>query len=152
MGSAIVRLGLVCFLLVAPGGCGLPEEAHKAEAQIARIHAQLAAGDFDAIWREASPEFRAHTSARAYERFQEFHSRLGAALSFTRENWAAASSTARGIHVSMTIRTVFANGRAKESFTFKQTSEGLRLLRYDVHEVTITRPAQTARVTLRPSA
>ena len=155
MGSALGRLGLIAVFLVlaALGGCGLPEAAHKAEAEIARIHGQLGAGDFDAVWEEASPEFRAHTSARAYERFQALHRRLGAPLSFKRENWATVSSTARGTHVSMTTRTIFANGRAKESFTFKYAPDGtLRLLRYDVHEVTFTRPAQTARVMLRRSA
>ncbi len=148
------RLGLICVLLglALPGGCGLPETASRAETEIARIHAHLAAGDFEAIWREASPEFRARTSTGAYERFQELHRRLGAPLSFKRENWATASSTVRGTHVSMTTWTIFANGRAKESFTFKQTGDGLHLLRYDIHDVTMTRGVETARSGLRRSA
>lgn len=125
---------LACFALVWLAACGTASVG-DAEKGVAAFHRQLDAGDFATIWRSSGQEMKSAASQADFQKLLEaVHTKLGKVKSATRTGWRV-NTTTNGNFAILAYETEFANGKATETFTFKQEGEQAKLVGYNINSL-----------------
>lgn len=124
----LLIIGL-CLLMAA---CNPLAVAETSDREIERFHQRWNAGDVEAIWRGAHPDFRTGPTREQFaEAVALMNEALGDVQSSEREgvqiNTVNGETTAQ-----ILMRTQFANGEGLETFTLRGEGEALHLLYYHV--------------------
>jgi hypothetical protein len=113
-------------------GCSSGEHLKAAEQEVAHFHQMLDAGQFERIYKEASPDFR---KAAPQEKFAEFagavHRKLGRVRTAERQGFNVNYGTG-GTQVTLSYQTQFANGPAVETFVYRSSDAGAKLVGYNI--------------------
>jgi hypothetical protein len=113
-------------------GCGLKEKFKDADAQVARFHAALDAGQYDAIWAMTGPRFRQDTKQADFQKVLEaVHRKLGKVKSSKQVGWNANASTS-GSTLVLTMQTAFERGSGSEEFVYAKDADQLTLAGYHI--------------------
>lgn len=124
-------LALAAVALLA--ACNPMEQAEGADELAATFHEHFSAGEFDAIWNEASDEFRANTPRTQFDNaFGNLHRFYGEYQGGSREGISLNSNN--GVTTTeISMATTYANSRANETFTFVGTGEDMALLNWTIN-------------------
>jgi len=113
-------------------GCGLQEQFKDADREVARFHAALDAGNYDAIWAMTGPKFRAATKQAEFQKVLDaVHRKLGKVRSTKQTGWNANAGTS-GRTLVVTMATTFERGSGTETFTYAKDADQLTLAGYDI--------------------
>jgi hypothetical protein len=105
--------------LLATSNCGLSQTYELANGSVRRFHEQLAAGEFDGIYGQATEHFRTSMSpevARGY--FARIKRKMGACTT-SRATAFSLNTTSGGTSVVAAYQTQCANGPLIETFTWR---------------------------------
>jgi len=116
---------LVPFVAAAMlAGCGVKESFKDAEAEVAKFHQAMDAGNLQPIWRQADPVLRKGPEhdqlAKALEAVQR---KLGKVKGTKQVGWNA-NATTGGTFVTLTYETQFERGSGVEQFVYRKSDEG----------------------------
>ena len=129
MGMRGILTVMAAMLLAA---CSGGESVQKAEGEVAAFHRKMEVGAFDAIWEEATPEFRAATGKEDLgQLLKVVHEKLGKAKKSEQVGWKT-NVTTEGSFVEVQMKTEFEKGTAEESFIFSNDDKGLHLQGYNI--------------------
>lgn len=130
-----VLAGLLAMFLLA--GCSAGADMSAAESGIAKFHNQLNAGEFDAIYREASKEFKDATPDADFIAFlKAIHGKLGKFQSGKTVGWKVNYTTAGNI-VALTHQATYERGEATESFIFRMKGKKAALHGYNINSTAL---------------
>lgn len=129
-----VQLLLIVAACLIFSACSGGEAREDVETKaVPRFHAHYDRGDFDAIYNEATDEFRNATPKADYDKFmQAVRRKLGPVKTATRDGWNVQVGTG-GTRVVVTYNTQFELGSGVETFTFLRTKGDLKLVGYFVN-------------------
>jgi Protein of unknown function (DUF4019) len=122
---------VLCAMLAA---CGLKESYNVSEAEAAKFHAALSAGQYDAIWNAAAPEMQKRTDQASFTALLgAVSANLGKVTEAKQTNWL--SNTNNGVStVTMKFDITFERGSAKETLVFLWvTDDSLQLSDYAIN-------------------
>jgi hypothetical protein len=134
---------VACFALVAiviATACAGFAAKGTAEDAVARFHQQLDAEQFEQIYENADELFKnATTRTQFTEILAAVHRKLGNVVSskqtgFHSRDQAGVNS---GSYISMTYDTQFAEGRGTESFNWRVTGSGVKLVGYNINSAAL---------------
>ena len=109
------------------------EVLDDSEAEIARFHQRMSAGEVEAMWQATAPGLREVTPRDTFFAVMQNNLALmGAVVSTEREGFNI--NTNNGVTtVNVTMTTQFANGEGTETFVFQQEGERWLLLSYNLN-------------------
>jgi hypothetical protein len=114
-------------------GSGMNAGARLSDEAVRHFHSQLDAEAYGDIVGESDEAFQSSGSRDEMVKFLAgVHSKLGSSRGFTRTNIFVNASTS-GTVIRVTYNSIFEYGNAVEAFTWRKTSGGLKLVRYDVN-------------------
>lgn len=121
-------------------GSAMSAGARFSDEAVRRFHSQLDSEKYIQILDESDEAFQNSASRDETLKFLSgVHSKLGASRSFTRTN-IVVSATTSGTFIRVSYKSAFDQGDAAETFTWKKTSDRLRLFHYQVNSnVFVTR-------------
>lgn len=106
--------------------CNVQQSVDDAVAEVGAFHADLDAGNFDAIWRDAAPEMRkAAEKQQLVALLAAVQRKLGKVRESKQVGWNA-NATTGGSFVTVTMQTAFEKGSGTEQFVYRK-GEGDRL-------------------------
>ena len=113
------------------GACTPPVNPDEAEQAVPAFHMALIEGDFAGIWQRAAPALReAQPQAEFVAGLQKIRSTLGEVRGADR-----VATQVAGRQATLTYRTAYANGAAREEFVIVQDEgQAPQLLRYRLLE------------------
>ena len=125
----LVALALSAML----AACGLKESYNVSEAEAAKFHAALSAGQYDAIWNGAAPEMRKRKDQTQFTALLDAVNRkLGKVTGAKQTNWSGNNDNGVST-VTMKFDTTFEHGSAKETLVFLWvTDDSLKLSDYTI--------------------
>ena len=129
----VARYLLALALSAMLGACGLKQSYNVSEAEAAKFHAALSAGQYDAIWNSAAPEMQSRTDQARFTALLDAISRkLGKVTEAKQTNWS--SNNNNGVStITMKFATTFEHGSAKETLVFLWvTVDSLKLSDYAI--------------------
>jgi hypothetical protein len=114
-------------------GSGVNSAGRLSDEAVRHFHSQLDAQAYADIVEESDEALQ---KSRSHDEIIIFllgvHSKLGSSRNFTRTNVFVNASSA-GTLVRATYHSIFERGNAVEGFTWRRTTDGLKLMRYDVN-------------------
>jgi hypothetical protein len=118
------------------GGCSSGKRKQMAEAGVAKFHSQLDAERYHDIYVQSDPEFqKSGSEAEITEFLSAVHRKLGKMLSAEEQSFFVNFSTS-GTIISLTYKSVFANGSAAEQFVWR-ASDRASLVSYRIDSRTL---------------
>jgi hypothetical protein len=125
------------ILLGALTGCSVGADTKLVEAEIASFHRQLDAGQFDAIYLDASSDMkRATTQAELVQLLSAIHRKLGAYSSGKSANWND-NVTTGGHFVTENYASQYARGSASENFVYRIEGQKAVLAGYHINSTAL---------------
>jgi len=119
--------------LLALGGCSFGKDVSIAEKAVDAFHAQLDAGQFDAIYTAGSADLKARAKqADMVALLSAVHRKLGAFRSGKTQGWNDNIDTA-GHMITLSYGATYQNGTADEQFVYRLESGQVRLAGYHVN-------------------
>lgn len=114
-------------------GCGVKESFEDASVEVGQFHAALDAGEWQRVWKQATPEFRKAGEREQFGKLLEaIHRKLGNVKSSKQIGWNANTGTG-GSFVKLTMQTTFEKGKGTEQFVYRKGDEGrLALVSYNI--------------------
>jgi hypothetical protein len=126
------RIMIAALLLGAAGGCSAVKDGQAAQTAVARFHAMLDAGQFDALYDGSAPEMKAITpKPRFVDLLSAVHRKLGTVRSATQQGWNVNYGTGGGT-VTLTYQTIFSGGSATEQFVYR-AGDAPALIGYNIN-------------------
>lgn len=123
----------VLALAATLGACGVSENIDDAAAEISTFHADLDAGNLEAIWADSGKELRESTPRREFLEFLgAIHEKLGSVKSSEQVGWNT-NATLDGTFVTINMATTFENGAAQEQFIYRKDEAELKLIGYNIN-------------------
>jgi hypothetical protein len=124
---------LVLAGLLVLSGCSSSDELGASEKEIARFHTQLDAGQFDAIYAAAAPEWKnVSTQPDTIQLFTGIHNKLGSFVSGTQSGWKVNYGTG-GTTIIIVYDSKFEKGDGQETFTFQRSGGSIQLVGYNIN-------------------
>jgi hypothetical protein len=124
------RSYLLAFLALS--ACSASENLNGAHGGVARFHAELNAGQFDRIYKEAAPEWQQATSEPdTIKLFTAVHTKLGSFMSGSQTGWHVNYSTG-GTTTVLAYASKFQKGVGRETFTFRSSGNQVQLMAYNI--------------------
>ena len=115
------------MLAMSLAGCGVQESIKNADAEVARFHSALDAGQWQSLYAAADPDMRKATTAVQFNQMlSAVHRKLGKVRESKQVGWNANAST-DGSFITVTMQTTFERGSGTEQFVYRKGS-GDRLL------------------------
>lgn len=119
--------------LVALGGCSAGKDVPIAEKATDAFHAQLNAGQLDAIYANGGADLKAATKqADMVALLGAVHRKLGAFKSGTIQGWND-SVTTDGHMITLNYDASYQNGAAAETFVYRMSGGKAQLVGYHVN-------------------
>jgi len=114
-------------------GCNVKQSLDDAAAAISVFHADLDAGNFDAIWNDAGPQM--HKAAKKEQLvglLAAVHRKLGKVKDSKQVGWNS-NATTSGMFTTVTMETTFEKGKGTEQFVYaKGEDDRLALVGYNI--------------------
>ena len=124
---------LIVALTLLLAACSFAADKNTAEAAVERFHQMVAAGQFEEIYAQATPEFqRAGPRENAIALFREVRDRLGPVRQTSQQGWEV-NMVDGGNVVTLTYETQFTQGRGTERFIFRVNGGSAQLLGYNIN-------------------
>jgi len=119
--------------VLALGGCSFGKDVPVAEKAVDAFHAQLDAGQFDAIYTAASADLKARAKqADMVALLSAVHRKLGSFRSGKTQGWNDNIDTA-GHMITLSYSATYQNGTADEQFVYRLDGGQARLAGYHVN-------------------
>jgi len=113
-------------------GCSAPVDIGAASGAGKRFHEEFNQQNYDKIYQEADPKFRAAVEPEAWSKLMtRLHDKLGNVTDMTRTGFNV-NYNVGGSTVTMSYSTKFQLGTGQEEFVWLKSNHELRLLRYNV--------------------
>jgi len=120
---------------VALSSCSGGENLDLADKAVERFHQQLNAGEFNAIYTQASPALRSATSqGDLIKLLTAIRSKLGPFKSGTRNSWRVNYGT--NANTVILFDSTYERGKAQETFTF-ENEPNAPLIGYNINSPTL---------------
>ena len=114
-------------------GSGMRAGAGLSDDAVRHFHSRLDSEAYGEIVRDSDTAFQNSENRDDIIKFLTgVHSKLGPSRGFTRTNIFVNAGT-NGTFIRVTYQSTFEQGNAMEAFTWKESSVGLKLVRYDVN-------------------
>jgi hypothetical protein len=127
----VTKLARAVAAGLALTSCSGGENLASADLAVQRFHQQLNAGQFESIYANAAPAWKATTSkSETIKLFAAVRSKLGAYQSGTRNSWRVNYGT--NASTVILFESVYEKGKAQETFTFAN-EENSPLMGYNVN-------------------
>jgi hypothetical protein len=131
-------------------GCNAGRDTAVAEAEVARFHQMLDAGQYHEIYQATGSEFRNATSEEQLTGILAMvHDRLGRVQQATREGWHF-NTTNGTTRVQLNYNTRFATAPGTEQFVYTINNGAASLVSYDVHSDALRSSGATANPGAKP--
>lgn len=141
----LARCAIAVAATVIFSGCSVSGDMKLAEKDVATFHQRLDAGQFDAIYTDASEELRQATPHEQFVAFLgEVHGKMGNTTSANETSWHVNFDSA-GNRVALVYSTTFANGVSNEQFAYRMHDGKALLLGYRIDPANAAVPAPKAR-------
>jgi hypothetical protein len=129
MRRAIV--GMTVAMLLA--GCSMGQDVSTTEKAIGAFHAQINAGQFDAVYAASADEMKKATSQVVFDRMMAaIHHKLGAFKSGKSLGWND-NLTTNGHMLTLNYAAVYDSGAADENFIYRVNGDRAALVGYHVN-------------------
>ncbi len=127
----------MCWIIIAALGllaaCSGGENVVSADAAVARFHRQLNAGQFSEIYSQSSKGMKSSSSKTdTVQLLTAVQRKLGAFQSAKRTGWRVNYNTS-GNNTVVAYESVYARGKATETFTFVGDSKNPQLLGFNIN-------------------
>lgn len=126
--------GVVLVLLLLIGRCsmGMAKAWKLADAAVADFHQKLDAEDYHSIYVSSDPAFQQSGSEQQMNEFLgAVHQKLGAVQEAKKTNLFL-NTTTSGTFARVTYQTRFASATATETFTWRMSLNGMKLVGYNI--------------------
>jgi hypothetical protein len=123
---------LIILAALATAACAPTVDRQPAEDAVRAFHARLDAGQFDAIYADASDDFKSAVERESFlALLAAVHRQLGATQSAHEKGWSLKfrMSSAR---LTLDYTTRFATGTATEQFVYRMKGDSTLLARYQI--------------------
>lgn len=132
-----MRRYLTTVLSLALIGCSSGAKLEAADQGVTRFHAQLGAGQYDAIYEASGPEFKAASKAADMEKmFSAVSTKLGKLKSSERQSWNV-NYNMNGSFVNTSYLSKFDRGEATETFIWKIEEKKAKLVGYNINSAAL---------------
>jgi len=129
----IRTLIFVAGLLLIMTSCSMSGDTAAAEQAVSKFHELLDAGRFVELYEGSASELKRATPQKDFVALREAaHRKLGNTKSSEKRNWNVNYHTS-GTFVTLTYKTVYAEGEASEQFVFRMQDKAATLLRYNIN-------------------
>jgi hypothetical protein len=126
-------LAFFAALVTALSGCSMSADTTAAEQAVPKFHGLLDTGRFTEIYEASSSELKNASSQKDFVALLEaVHRKLGNTKSSEKQGWKVNYHTS-GTFVSLTYKTLYAEGDATEQFTFKVGGNEAALVGYHIN-------------------
>lgn len=131
------RAGTAAMLLsTLSWGCS-PMEIGAATGAGKRFHEEFNQQNYAAIYQEADPKFREAVQQEVLVKLlTKVHDKLGNVTDATRTGFNVNFNVA-GSTMTVTYATKFQQGEGQEQFVWLKSSDGVRLVRYDIRSAAL---------------
>ncbi len=125
---------VLCLGMLLVFACAARESKDTSETRaVPAFHARYDHSDFEAIYRDATDEFRGSMSKDEYLKFMStVRRKLGSVKSSKRQTWNV-NVTMTGTNVTLTFETEFERGKGTETFSFVDRGDGPKLIGYRIN-------------------
>lgn len=124
-------VGTAAAMLLA--GCSMGQDASTTEKAIGSFHAQINAGQFDAVYAASAEEMKTTTSQVVFDRMMSaIHRKLGAFKSGKVLGWND-NLTANGHLLTLNYAADYDSGAADENFVYRVDGDRATLIGYHVN-------------------
>jgi len=129
----VSAVALSLFILMGSCYYKLGREGAESDVAVAEFHKQMNAGECDAIYRDATPEFEKAVTMDQWRTMCEgIPKKLGAHQRSSRQQ-VGFNTTINGSFVNANYSSEFALGPGQERFSWKKDGKRLRLVGYFVN-------------------
>lgn len=134
MTRKFLRLITLAFVLA---GCSVSADTAAAEAGVPTFHQLLDAGQFVEIYEQSSDDLKKSTTQQDFVALLEaVHRKLGNTKSSDKQGWNINYHTS-GTFVTLTYKTVYAEGDAAEQFVFRMQGKAAMLVGYHINSTAL---------------
>jgi opacity protein-like surface antigen len=134
MTRTFLRLIALAFALA---GCSASADTAAAEAGVPRFHQLLDAGKFAEIYEQSSEDLKKTATQQDFVALLEaVHRKLGNTKSSDKQGWNINYHTS-GTFVTLTYKTVYAEGEAAEQFVFRMQGKVAALVGYHINSTAL---------------
>lgn len=132
MMKGLTRFGLALAGALALAACNPVEVLDDAGTEIERFHADLSAGNTEAMWQRTAPGLQEVTPHDAFVAVMTNNLQLMGAVQSTERNGFNINTENGVTTANITMETQFANGAGTETFVLQQDGERWLLLSYNL--------------------
>ncbi|MBA3669309.1 MAG: DUF3887 domain-containing protein [Sphingomonas sp.] len=126
---------IVAAMTVTLASCSSGQDLASADKAVERFHQQLNAGQFESIYAQSAPTWKANTPKNDTSRlFAAVRSKLGPYKSGTRNSWRVNYGT--NANTVVLFDSVYEKGKAQETFTFAN-GKNSPLIGYNVNSLAL---------------
>ena len=137
MGRNMQRILAALFAILLLAGCSASEDISVAEKGITKFHRQLNAGEFDAIYDDASKDMKHATHPKQFVPLLEaVHRKLGKFKKGKVAGWNV-NYTTGGNLVSLGYEAEYERGNAAENFVFRMDEKEALLAGYHINSAAL---------------
>jgi hypothetical protein len=135
--SLVTALAILAVGFLFPAGCSITKDREDAREVAARVHRQMLAGDFAAIYKESAPPFKNVGSESEFvSGLKEFQEQVGPLKTQKEVVYQTGIDSKIGRTHLMVFDLEFDHGRARESLMLVRSAGGkMELWRLDVQPV-----------------
>jgi hypothetical protein len=128
---------LLITLASVLAGCSVSADTAAAEAGVPRFHELLDAGKFVEIYEQSSDDLKKVGTQQDFVALLEaVHRKLGNTRSSEKQGWNINYHTS-GTFVTLTYKTVYAEGEAAEQFVFRMQGKLAALAGYHINSTAL---------------
>jgi opacity protein-like surface antigen len=119
--------------MLALSACSSPADMAAAEQEVPKFHGDLDQGRFVEIYAGSADDLKKVTTQEDFVALLEaVHRKLGDTKSSSKQNWNVNFHTS-GTFVTLTYKTVYAEGEAAEQFVYRIEGQSALLVGYHIN-------------------
>ena len=128
------RIILILFTVALIVGCNVERDRADARAVAARVHSQMQAGDFAAIYRESAPRFKSVGSESQFiSQMQQYFQASGKLKKADEIAYQSTVDSNVGKMHTLNFNVEYENGHAQERLIFTRADNGqMQLWKLDI--------------------